>query len=249
MQGAEIQDRPLVVSSSADPRLLSVLADAWPGVVWQVRPVSVLPILQTGHQPIGTLGVDRWLSWLGFAPEADSEGQEARGPLLVVSAGTATVCDLLHREGRQLVHLRGAILPGLRLMVESLSRQTASLSPYLEGGVSGLDWPAVRGPESSRAALHRGLAAAQVGALFWLSGLSDASGGQAKGQRAEVHVGGGDAEAWASALLELPANPESQPHWTVWRESLVLRGLDRLMREAGPNEARWPQWGLVKLTR
>lgn len=69
------------------------------------------------------LGVDRWLSLLAAR-------QHIPGRAVVVSVGTAMTIDVLEPSGQ---HRGGLILPGLRLMRESLS-QGASLLPLVKGG-------------------------------------------------------------------------------------------------------------------
>lgn len=74
------------------------------------------------------LGADRWLALIGAR-------SLCAGPLVVATAGTATTIDALDGQDR---FLGGYILPGLRLMLESLARNTAGL-PHARGLAA--DWP------------------------------------------------------------------------------------------------------------
>lgn len=204
----------LVVSTSAGHERLQELAVLWPGDAWAVSSAVDLPSLRVQHQPIETLGTDRWLSWLGLI----NEKVVNPSALLIVNAGTATVCDLLLVTATGLQHHCGMILPGLRLMAESLSRETAALAQYLQGG---FDWKHLRRQESSPAAIFRGIAAAQVGPVAWLVAESPS-------RTMVVHVGGGDGPLWAEALVHSPLST-GLPAPILWEESLVLRGLEQLM--------------------
>lgn len=74
------------------------------------------------------MGVDRWVAMIGARAELSSA-------LCVVDAGTAVTIDALDREG---VHLGGLIVPGLRLMRESLHANTSDLpaAKRLGGGAA-----------------------------------------------------------------------------------------------------------------
>jgi type III pantothenate kinase len=74
------------------------------------------------------LGADRWLALIGAR-------SLCAGPLVVATAGTATTVDALDGQDR---FLGGYILPGLRLMLEALARNTAGL-PHARGQAA--DWP------------------------------------------------------------------------------------------------------------
>jgi len=74
------------------------------------------------------LGADRWAALIGARALQP-------GPLVVATAGTATTIDALDADDR---FIGGYILPGLRLMLESLARNTADL-PHAAGHAA--DWP------------------------------------------------------------------------------------------------------------
>lgn len=96
----------------------------------------------------GQLGVDRWLALIG------ARTRKPDTPLLVVLAGTATTLDVLSAEGR---FTGGMILPGVELMHQALSRNTARL-PVSKGALCAL-------PRNTEDAIASGCLYAQAGAL------------------------------------------------------------------------------------
>ncbi len=74
------------------------------------------------------LGADRWVALIGARALC-------AGPLVVATAGTATTVDALDGDNR---FIGGYILPGLRMMLESLARNTADL-PHAQG--EAVIWP------------------------------------------------------------------------------------------------------------
>ncbi len=75
------------------------------------------------HEP-HQYGVDRWLTLLAANNMFPAE------PCVIVDSGTATTVDVLSAEGQ---HIGGWILPGIRLMLDSLTTNTenvvSNLSP------------------------------------------------------------------------------------------------------------------------
>lgn len=138
------------------------------------------------------LGADRWAALIGARTLV-------AGPVLVVTAGTATTVDALDGDDR---FIGGYILPGLRLMLESLARNTADLP--LAGGEP------VHWPRNTDDAILNGCAGAQ-GAL--IESVFRRLGGQAT-----LMLSGGGADALASHL--------GPPCMRV--DNLVLRGLARV---------------------
>lgn len=89
---------------------------------------AALEIIETSRRAAGVvtryrepwrLGVDRFLGVIAAHQLAGSRGA------CVINAGTAVTIDLVDGQG---VHRGGAILPGPRLMVESLLRRTAGIA-------------------------------------------------------------------------------------------------------------------------
>lgn len=91
-------------------------------LVW-ARPVQLIVAqpLQCGvknlYQHPAQLGSDRWAALI-------AAWQTIRGACLVVNCGTATTVDALSEKGE---FLGGMILPGIKLMQDSLSYNTAQL--------------------------------------------------------------------------------------------------------------------------
>jgi len=138
-----------------------------------------------GYRDPATLGVDRWLAMIACRRAAD-------GAFAVVSAGTAVTFDAVDAGGR---HLGGLILPGDRLMIESLAANTRQI---------GLVAPAVRpvsgvelfGRSTAEAVAHGtqlALAAAIDRAVMQL--------GEALGAPPRLVLTGGDADRLARWLV------------------------------------------------
>jgi len=139
------------------------------------------------------LGADRWAALIGAR-------HLHPGPCLVVMAGTATTVDVLDGAG---VFQGGVILPGLQLMRESLSRNTAQLKEEA-GAFAPL-------PRSTADAIASGCLNAQIGAIERMH--------RALGVAAAPCVVSGGAAAALLPQLTLPTRAE--PH-------LVLHGLARI---------------------
>lgn len=92
--------------------LLSELGD-----VRFARPTTRACGVTNGYSNPEHLGVDRWAAMIGARAVTNSA-------CLVVDAGTAITLDALDTQG---AHLGGQIMPGLRLMIESLGCSTSDL--------------------------------------------------------------------------------------------------------------------------
>jgi type III pantothenate kinase len=139
-------------------------------------------------------GVDRWLALLAAR-------REAPGSALVLDVGTAVTYDLLLADGR---HLGGLILPGMRMMRESLLAGTRI--PAVEPADSLEPWAADTAPA---------VAAASVQAPAALTERLRDRLAAAAGEAPTVLITGGDAERLVAAL-DRPAR---------FVPDLVLRGL------------------------
>ena len=71
--------------------------------------------VSVAYEDLTRLGVDRWLAMLAAY-------RDAGGACVVVDCGTAMTVDLISVEGR---HIGGYILPGLRLIPDALTSNTA----------------------------------------------------------------------------------------------------------------------------
>ena len=156
--------------------------------------------VRNGYVEPVRLGVDRWLMLLA----AYREFQE---PVLVVSAGSALTIDVVDRAGG---HCGGYIIPGPRLMAESLLRDTAGVRFTQRDSFGDL----LFGLETDHC-VHNGIAVAQVGAvkLAWKRAEAMLEDSLA------VVVAGGYGEGLAASLGELGI------HRAYLRKELVLDGL------------------------
>jgi type III pantothenate kinase len=102
------------------------------------------------------VGIDRLLNAIGAIQELPFSE-----PAVIIDVGTAMTVDLLdHRH----VFVGGAILPGPRMMFESLHQYTAKL-PLIDGyNVPGADPPG----KNTRDAISAGVMAAAMGAADFL---------------------------------------------------------------------------------
>jgi type III pantothenate kinase len=148
------------------------------------------------------VGIDRLLDAV-----AVNTRRRAHTPAVIVDAGTAVTVDLLDRAGR---FQGGAILPGFRLMAESLHRHTALL-PLIE--VQGVAPPVGK---STIAAMHAGIFHAVAGGIDRLIQRMTPGGGDV-----DVFLGGGDGDAFAEEL--------SRPV-TLWPQ-MTLEGLRLAARD------------------
>ena len=127
----------------------------------------------------------------------------SRGPVIVISAGTAATVDFVDANGR---HEGGHIGPGLRLLRDVLGRKTADVRPR-------------RSVESCTVPGTDTETAVSSGTFLMLTAFAEAAikGFAARhGYDAEVFLTGGDADLLADGL-SMPVRCE--PH-------LVLDGLE-----------------------
>lgn len=159
--------------------------------------------LTNGYRQARQLGVDRWVAMIGARAEFGSA-------LCVVDAGTAVTIDAIDREGK---HLGGQIIPGFRLMENSLTQQTRGIGA----------------PTAKRFAAGRGMAsfarntdaAVQNGAIGAVCGAIELAVRQlrADGLKPKTVITGGDA-------------PRILRHADVkflHRPNLVLQGLAHML--------------------
>lgn len=150
-----------------------------------------------------TLGTDRWAALV-------AAWRATKHATVVVNAGTAITIDALGRDG---AFIGGTIVPGLHLMRQALSRNTAQLN--VEEGLM-KDFPA-----NTQDAITTGSLNAVAGAIhLMLKRLEKHSGWLPK-----LIISGGDAHKVAQAL-NLNAKQ------VIITENLVLQGLVLLENEA-----------------
>jgi type III pantothenate kinase len=126
---------------------LSVLLSRFRVAVQWVTATAEQCGVKNGYQTPAQLGADRWASLIAAR-------RLHAGACLVVMAGTATTVDALSPSGQ---FLGGLIVPGLRLMIESLSTRTAGIRP--EQGEYALF------PNNTRDAVYSGALNALIGCI------------------------------------------------------------------------------------
>jgi type III pantothenate kinase len=168
--------------------------------------------LTVAYTDVGRLGVDRWLAMLAAC-------NDSAGPCVVVDAGSAITVDCVDTRGQ---HMGGLIVPGIRLMRESLFQQTSAVK------VEALSVPAAWQPGASTIdCVANGISAMLQGFVQQVL-AAEAS------QHARIFLTGGD-----RALLSQWIEGADQ----VQREFLVLEGLDVFSRadsSANTETKRWP---------
>lgn len=152
--------------------------------------------LVCGYQNPDAMGTDRWLALVG------ARGLE-KGPLVVIDAGSAITVDWVGESGE---HLGGYILPGRRLMLDSIRQKTAKVlfqpGESLESTAPG---------KSTEQCVLQG--------MNWLLGaIAKQLQEDLRLRPAQVYVTGGDAH------LLLPGLPESARHLP----DLVFEGMERM---------------------
>lgn len=163
--------------------------------------------LVNGYRDPMQLGADRWHAMLGACALALDPAQS----IVVVNAGTATTVDCVDVDDIESRHnsvvrrfVGGVIAPGVRLMLESLARETAGL-PAAQGAPAEF-------PDNTDAAIITGVLDAQAGLVHrvwhrFAVGLSD--------RPRLVITGGNAAKLFARLSIEGAAI----------EDNLVLRGV------------------------
>jgi type III pantothenate kinase len=192
--------------------------------------------VRNGYPEPWRLGADRWVGLIGAHHEHPGKD------LCLVGLGTAMTIDVLNARGR---HLGGSIVPGPRLMIESLLEHTAGIRRRAGGWAATPSFdlvfgavsrsPAPRGRpgraegfgKAARTALfandtHAGLVAGARHACAALIEHAVREAREQLGRRPRLILAGGAADAIAPLL-----------HGRYWREDdLVLRGLAVLAADA-----------------
>ena len=101
--------------------------------------------IRNGYPDPWRLGVDRWVGLIGAHHEHPGKD------ICLVGLGTAMTIDLLNAKGR---HLGGSILPGPRLMIESLVEHTAGIRRRAGGWAATPSFDLVFGAVSRSARRH-----------------------------------------------------------------------------------------------
>ena len=165
-----------------------------------------------------TLGADRWAALV-------AAWHHTKHATVVVNAGTAITIDCIGKDG---TFLGGTIMPGLRLMHESLSKNTALLSVD-EAGIRdiGADFPA-----NTQEGIHTGCLNAVAGAIHLMQKRLE----KHSGWLPKLIISGGDAANIAKALNTPILNISAKQ--VIIIENLVLQGLVLLNKEIQTKETR-----------
>ncbi|MBV8656497.1 MAG: type III pantothenate kinase [Burkholderiales bacterium] len=183
-----------VAGEDVASRLVATLA---PIAIDWLRPTAEMAGVRNGYRNPGQLGADRWAALIG----ARARSAEAT---IVVMAGTAMTVDALTAQGD---FLGGLIVPGYRLMRESLSRGTADLG-LPEGDVNPF-------PQSTGEAIVNGALLALAGAIREMSDRLAALSGKLP----TILLSGGDATRLTPLLASALAGK------VIHVDNLVLEGL------------------------
>jgi len=155
------------------------------------------------------LGTDRWVALI-------AAWQQFRAPCVVVNAGTALTVDaLVVNENGQGIFLGGLIVPGLRLMQQSLVGAAA--------GIKGAGGSLQYFPSTTENAIHTGALSAMAGAVNSMLVKLELHTGQSP----HCIVSGGDAALMQEMLVHYRVGK------IVMAENLVLQGLLLLEKEMG----------------
>jgi type III pantothenate kinase len=127
LRRGSLADRVLV-SNVAGTRMADVVrtgvAQAWQISAEFIVSTPMAGGVRNAYPQPAKLGVDRWLAMIG------AHALE-RGPVCVVSVGTAMTIDAIAADG---LHLGGVIVPGPDLMVTSLLKNTSDIAQRAQQG-------------------------------------------------------------------------------------------------------------------
>lgn len=148
--------KQVILSNVAGPQVAMQIEEACK--VWSARMQWAIAVdnqcgVSNGYETPSQLGSDRWAALIAaraIAPEG----------CVVVNAGTAMTVDALTAEG---VFIGGLIIPGLAIMLRSLTENTASLKD-VDGHYLDL-------PKNTPDAVYSGALSAMVGAVWHMNAL------------------------------------------------------------------------------
>jgi len=192
-------------------QILQTLGKEFHFVIAKVQACCVINSYQKPH----TLGADRWAALV-------AAWQLYHQAVVIVNAGTAITIDALIEDntndnlGENGRFLGGTIMPGLRLMHESLSHHAAQLN-MASGSMSAL-------PVNTQDAMQTGCLNAASGAILLMCQQLE----KHCGVMPKVVISGGDADNIAEALN---ANLIPGLKQVIIAKNLVLHGLVLLEKE------------------
>ena len=158
-----------------------------------------------------TLGADRWAALV-------AAWHNTKHATVMVNAGTAITIDCIGKDG---AFLGGTIMPGLRLMHESLSKNTAQLSV---DNVSVINFDADF-PANTQDGIQTGCLNAVAGAIHLMQKRLE----KHSGWLPKLILSGGDAHKIAKSLNTPILNMGTKQ--VIITENLVLQGLVLLSKE------------------
>ena len=163
-----------------------------------------------------TLGADRWAALV-------AAWRNTKHATVVVNAGTAITIDCIGKDG---AFVGGTIMPGLRLMHESLSKNTAQLKV---DKVNASDFDADF-PVNTQDGIETGCLNAVAGAIHLMQKRLE----KHSGWLPKLIISGGDAHKIAKALSTPILNISKKQ--VIITDSLVLQGLVLLSEELQAKE-------------
>lgn len=186
--------------------ITSLLGSLAESAYWIESEAEACDVLNSYEVP-ERLGTDRWAAVI-------AAWHQYRAPCIVVSAGTAMTVDALGMRGDgRGVFLGGLIVPGLRLMQESLISKTADIG-HMDGSVQYF-------PTNTGDAVLTGALSAMAGAVNSMEVKLE----QHAGQIPHCIVSGGDASLLHNILVRFRIKQ------LMLVEHLVLQGLWLLEKE------------------
>ena len=182
-------------------------AEHFTGIInklWQIEPWFAKVEERTcgvsnAYADIRQLGIDRWLALIGA-------WNTYKKPLCVIDCGTAITADMIGPDGG---HIGGFIIPGLTMMQESLSSNTARIDINISQSF------ALVPGKSAQGCISNGCAFAIIGFIEQI--IKQAGFGI--GDELEYILTGGDAKCIGQYL----------PHDHHYDQKLILKGLSMLM--------------------
>ncbi|EED34176.1 type III pantothenate kinase [Luminiphilus syltensis NOR5-1B] len=106
-----------VAGEAFDAALVGALERHFSIAVYCARSVAKALGITNAYAKPESLGVDRWMAMIGAARVVGS-------PVVVIDAGSAITIDVVARDG---LHIGGFILPGVRMMCETLIERTGKV--------------------------------------------------------------------------------------------------------------------------
>ena len=188
-----------VAGADATAAVVALIASRVNSPVRQIRAVDPVPLVSNGYRKPEQLGVDRLLAMVAARARVAA-------PVCVIDAGTAVTIDLVDASGQ---HLGGFILPGLRMMRESLLAGTSipSDAEFQPGDELGRDTAT----------------AVALGSRYAIAGVVERFVVNTE-PRMHVVLGGGDARELIAFL----------PSGCITLDHLVLRGLAVVAASGSP---------------